>query len=196
MAAVGLFYVGVVLIVNGLMLLGRVDARAAAPLNLFVGAMQVVIPTFLLFTSGGDADTILAASGLYLFGFTYLYVGINLLANLDGTGLGWFSAFVALCAIVYAAVNFWGYGGVTKDTAFTAIWLYWAVLWGLFWVVLGIKREEFTRYTGAIALTAGIITGAVPAFLLLTGLWTDHLWWWTLGLAVLEGLSLLVFLPL
>src|SRR5437764_14075340 len=96
MAAVGLFYVGVVLIVNGLMLLGRVVARAAAPLNLFVGAMQVVIPTFLLFTARGDADTILAPSGLYLFGFTYLYLGINLLGNRVGTGTGWSSPFVAV----------------------------------------------------------------------------------------------------
>src|SRR5947209_20544854 len=119
------------------MLLGRVDARAAAPLNLFVGAMQVVIPTFLIFTSGGNASTILFASGLYLFGFTYLYVGINLLGNLDGTGLGWFSAFVALCAVVYAGLNFWGYM-LPKDTAFAAIWLYWAVLWALFFVVLGL----------------------------------------------------------
>src|SRR5919205_2570439 len=109
MAAVGLLYVGVVLIVNGLMLLGRVDARAAAPLNLFVGAMQVVIPTFLIFTSGGAADTILSAAGLYLFGFTYLYVGINLLANLDGTGLGWYSIFVTACALVFAALNFGRY---------------------------------------------------------------------------------------
>ena len=96
MGSVGLLYVGAVLAINGLMLLGFVEARAAAPLNLFVGALQVVTPTFLIFTAGGDEATILAASGLYLFGFTYLYVGINLLAGLDGTGLGWFSAFVAL----------------------------------------------------------------------------------------------------
>jgi len=120
MASVGLLYVGAVLAINGLMLLGYIDARSAAPLNLFVGALQVITPTFLIVTASGtpaqQATTILGASGLYLFGFTYLYVGINLLANLDGTGLGWFSAFVALCAIVYAAVNFWGYGGATKDT--------------------------------------------------------------------------------
>jgi hypothetical protein len=194
MASVGLLYVGAVLAINGLMLLGYVEARAAAPLNLFVGALQVITPTFLIFTANGNTTTILAASGIYLFGFTYLYVGINLLGNLDGTGVGWFSLFVALCAVVFAALNFFYF--TPRDTGFTAIWLYWAALWALFWVVLGIKHEEFTRYTGAIALTAGIITGAVPAFLLLTGLWTKHLWWWTLGLAVLEGLSLLVFLPL
>ena len=55
MASVGLLYVGAVLILNGLMLLGLVDARAAAPLNLFVGALQVLTPTYLIFTSGGEA---------------------------------------------------------------------------------------------------------------------------------------------
>ena len=83
MGSVGLLYVGAVLILNGVMLLGYVEARSAAPLNLFVGALQVVTPTYLIFTSGGDATTILGASGIYLFGFTYLYVGINLLAGLD-----------------------------------------------------------------------------------------------------------------
>src|SRR3954449_13622063 len=123
MASVGLLYVGAVLIVNGLMLLGRVDARAAAPLNLFVGALQVVPPTYLIFTAGGDQGKILAAAGLYLFGFTFLYVGINLLAGLDGTGLGWFSAFVALAALVYAGLNFWYV--TPRDPAFGVSWLYW-----------------------------------------------------------------------
>ena len=70
MAAVGLFYVGAVLFVNGLMLLGKVDPRAAGFLNLFVGVLQVVIPTVLLVQSGGDQAKVLAASGLYLFGLT------------------------------------------------------------------------------------------------------------------------------
>lgn len=170
MASVGLLYVGAVLILNGLMLLGLVDARAAAPLNLFVGALQVITPTYLIFTAGGDPDTVLAASGLYLFGFTYLYVGINLLGNLDGTGLGWFSAFVAACALVYAGLNF----GRFDDDAFGVIWLYWAVLWALFWVVLGLKREEWTRFTGLVAVVAGVFTAAVPAFMLLTEVWDDY----------------------
>jgi hypothetical protein len=194
MASVGLLYVGAVLVINGLMLLGYVDARAAAPLNFFVGALQVITPTYLIFTSGGDTAAILSASGIYLFGFTYLYVGINLLAGLDGTGLGWFSAFVAACAVVFAGLNLWYF--TPRDTAFTAIWLYWAVLWALFWVVLGLRREEWTRYTGAVAVAAGVLTAAAPAFLLLTGQWTVHNTWWTVALAILLGLSLVAFLPL
>ena len=193
MGSVGLLYVGAVLAVNGLMLLGRVDARAAAPLNLFVGALQVITPTYLIFTSGGDAATILGASGIYLFGFTYLYVGFNLLANLDGTGLGWFSAFVALCAVVYAGLNF--FYAQPRDPAFGVIWLYWAVLWGLFWVVLGIKREDMTRYTGAIALVAGIVTAAIPAFMLLTGVWDDYNTLAAIVLAVVCAGSLVLLYP-
>jgi hypothetical protein len=189
MASVGLLYVGAVLIVNGLMLLGRVDARAAAPLNLFVGALQVITPTYLIFTSGGDADTILGASGIYLFGFTYLYVGLNLLGGLDGTGLGWFSAFVAGCAVVYAGLNF----GRLDDPAFGVIWLYWATLWALFFLVLGLKREELTRFTGAIAIVAGVVTCAVPAFLLLTGEWQDNRRTAAIVIAVLCVLSLALY---
>ena len=189
MASVGLLYVGAVLIVNGLMLLGRVDARAAAPLNFFVGGLQVFTPTYLIVTSGGDPDVVLGASGLYLFGFTYLYVGLNLTRGLDGTGLGWFSAFVAACAVVYAGLNF----GRLDDPAFGVIWLYWAVLWALFFLVLGLKREELTRFTGLVAVVAGVVTCAVPAFLLMTGVWAENVTTAAIVLAVVLLLSLAAF---
>ena len=169
MASVGLFYVGAVLFMNGLMLLGRVEPRAAAILNLFVGTLQVVTPTYLIFTANGDTSTILQASGLYLFGFTYLYVGIGLLAGLDSTGVGWFSLFVAIAALGFSALNF----TQLANRPFGVIWLYWALLWSLFFVLLGLKRESLTRYTGWVALIEGWVTGAVPGFLLLAGLWKN-----------------------
>lgn len=168
MGSVGLLYVGAILFLNGCMLLGWIDAKSAAPLNIFVGALQVVTPTYLIFTADGDTAQILGASGLYLFGFTYLYVAINLLANLDGTGLGFFSLFVAVCAIAYSAIAF-----NDQDYAFGVIWLYWAYLWGLFYVLLGRRKESLGRYTGAVAAIQGWVTGAIPAFLLLTGRWAD-----------------------
>ncbi len=180
MAMVGLLYVGAVLFLNGLMLLGYVEARSAGPLNIFVGLLQVVTPTYLIFTAGGDADVILSASGLYLFGFTYLYVAFNVLGGFDGTGLGYFSLFVAICALVYAGLNF----GRLDDSAFGVIWLYWAFLWLLFFLVLGLGREELTRYTGAVAAIQGWLTGVIPAFLLMTGKWADNVGLATVVLAV------------
>jgi putative amide transporter protein len=165
MGSVGLLYVGAVLFVNAMMLLGLVESRAAAVLNLFVGAMQVVLPTLLLVNAGDDPAKITGAAGIYLFGFTYLYVGIGLLAGLDTTGVGWFSLFVAVSAVVFSAVNFFD----VKDYPFGVIWLCWAILWFLFFVVLGLKREEFTRYTGWMTLVNAAGTTTLPAFLLLTG---------------------------
>jgi hypothetical protein len=139
-------------------------------MNFFVGGLQVLTPTYIIFTANGNQDTILAASGLYLFGFTYLYVGINLTAGLDGTGLGYFSLFVAVCALVFSYLNFNRF----HDHAFGVIWLYWAFLWALFYLLLGLKMDSLGRYTGAVAAIEGWVTGAIPAFLLLTGNWVKH----------------------
>ncbi len=164
MGSVGLLYVGAILFVNGTMLLGWIDGKSAAPLNVFVGILQVVTPTYLIINADGDVKKILAASGLYLFGFTYLYVGWNLLGNLDGTGLGMFSLFVAIAAVVYSIINF-----NAGDPVFGVIWLYWAFLWLLFFLLLGRRLEALGKYTGAVAAIEGWVTGALPAFLLLTG---------------------------
>lgn len=180
MGNVGLLFVGAVLFVNGVMLLGWVDGKSAAPINFFVGVLQVVTPTYLIFTAHGDANVILAASGLYLFGFTYLYVGLNLAFGLDGTGLGFFCAFVVVCALVFSGLNF----GRLHDSAFGVIWLYWAFLWALFFLVLGLKREGLTRYTGAVCAIEGWVTGTIPAFLLLTGRWGAHINVTAIALAV------------
>jgi putative amide transporter protein len=169
-ANVGLLFVGAVLFINGIMLLGKVDARAAAVFNLFVGALQVLTPTYLIFTAQGNTDQILLASGIYLFGFTYLYVGIGLLTGLDTTGVGYYSLFVAVAAMGYSYVNF----RLFHDYAFGAIWLYWAFLWFLFFLLLGLKMEGLTRYVGWVTAIEGWVTGVIPAGLLLAGYWVPE----------------------
>ena len=59
------------------------------------------------------------ASGLYLFGFTYLYVGIANLAGLEPQGVGWWSLFVSGAAVIYAGLSF----TVGNDPVFGVIWL-------------------------------------------------------------------------
>ena len=53
------------------------------------------------------------------------------------------------------------------------IWLHWAFLWLLFFLVLGRKVESLSRYTGAVCATQGWVTAWLPAFLLLTGSYGD-----------------------
>ena len=189
MASVGLLFVGAVLFINGVMLLGWIDAKSAAPMNFFVGGLQIITPLYLIFTANGDADVILAASGLFLFSFTYLYVAVNLTWDLDGTGLGYFCLFVAITAVVFSALNFTRFA----DPAFGVIWLYWAFLWSLFFVLLGRKRDGIGRYTGAVCAIQGWVTAWIPAFLLLTGVYTE------IGVPLATGLAIfgvVVFLAL
>ena len=174
MASVGLLYVGAVLFINGLSLVGWVKGKSLVPMNLFVGLLQVVTPLFLIFTSNGDAATILGASGLFLFGFTYLYVAMNNTFDLDGSGLGWFCGYVVIAALVYAYLNFrtgWlADAGVVQDAlgnVLGVLWLNWAFLWFLFWLVLALGRTSLTRYTGAVCATQGLLTGWLPALILL-----------------------------
>ncbi len=167
MAAVGLLYVGIVLFVNGIMLLGHVPPRGAAPLNLFVGALQCVTPTYLIIAADGDATAISLAAGLYLFAFTYLWVGINAITGWPGQGLGWFSLTVAVAAVGFA-LHSWR---VLEDHSFAVIWLLWAVLWFSFFLLLGLSMDHLGPTVGILASGEGILTAGVPAFLIIGGWW-------------------------
>lgn len=171
MAAVGLLYVGAVLFVNGLALVGAVRGTSLIPMNLFVGVLQIITPLYLIFTAAGDQGVIVGASGLFLFGFTYLYVAMNNAFKLDPTGLGWFCLFVAIAACVYSYWNFANYSSInsSRDVGYLlgVLWAHWAFLWLLFWIVLGIGKTAYTKYTGAVCAAQGIYTGLVPALILL-----------------------------
>ena len=178
MSSVGLTFVGAVLFVNALVMLGRVDARAAGVFNLFVGALQTAIPFYLIVTAT-STDEILGAAGIFLFGFTYLYAGIGYLAGLDGSGLGWYSAWVAVMAVGFGVTNIVRF----DDTATGLLWLQWAVLWALFFVVLGLGLEQYGKLTAYVTLVLSLTTCTVPGFLSLLGVWGD-VPAWAVGVSV------------
>jgi hypothetical protein len=180
MSDVGLMFVGAVLFVNGLLLLGKVDAKGAATFNLFVGALQTAIPFYLIATAHNASD-ILLDSGIFLFGFTYLYVGISNLAGQQPAGLGWYSAWVAIMAAAFGVTNIVRF----HDPTIGMLWLQWSVLWALFWLVLGLGITRLTALTGWLTLILSFTTCTIPGYLLLLGEW-NHVPAW-LVLAVIAA---------
>jgi hypothetical protein len=180
MSDVGLMFVGAVLFVNGLLLLGKVDAKGAATSNLFVGALQTAIPFYLIATATNASD-ILLDSGIFLFGFTYLYVGISNLAGQAPAGLGWYSAWVAIMAAAFGITNIVKF----HDPTIGLLWLQWSVLWALFWLVLGLGIARLTALTGWLTLILSFTTCTIPGYLLLLGEW-GHVPTW-LVLAVIAA---------
>lgn len=170
MGALGLLFVGSVLFVNGLALLGRVDAHSAAPINLFVGALLVVVVLSLaLPATGQDMTPVFTAAGFLLFGFVYLYVGILNLTGGSVTGAGWYCAWAAGVSLLIALVSFVR----DDDVKFGVLWLLWTLLFTMFFLVLGLGLARFTVVTGWITLVEAVITATIPGLLLVLGTWAD-----------------------
>jgi putative amide transporter protein len=186
MSDVGLMFVGAVLFVNGLLLLGKIDGKGAGVFNLFVGALQVAVPFYLIATAP-TTDDILLDSGIFLFGFTYLYVGISNLAGFEAVGIGWYSAWVAIMATAFGITNIVKF----HDPTIGLLWLQWAVLWGLFWVVLGLGVSRLTPLTGWLTLILSFTTCTIPGYLLLMGEW-GHVHTWLVLVVIAATLVALV----
>jgi len=186
MSDVGLMFVGAVLFINGLLLLGKIDGKGAAVFNLFVGALQVAVPFYLIATAPSTSD-ILLDSGIFLFGFTYLYVGISNLAGHSPVGLGWYSAWVAIMAAAFGITNIVKF----HDPTIGLLWLQWAVLWGLFWLVLGLGIARLTPLTGWLTLILSFTTCTIPGYLLLMGEW-GHIHTWLVLVVIAATLVALV----
>lgn len=155
---------GAALLVNGLATLGHLPRRDAAVLSLVVGAVQLVLGVVVL-SQGGPAGTVPTAAGIFLFGLTYVYVGLDVLVNLGSKGLGWFCGMVAFVAVLLAAA--W----LADDPLLAVLWLAWAVLWGLMFASLALGRNRLDQFTGWALVLASQVTATVPAFLGLAGTW-------------------------
>jgi hypothetical protein len=171
---------------NGLLFLGKADAKGVAVFNLFVGGLQVAIPFYLIATADTPND-ILAAAGIFLFGFTYLYVGIVNLAGFKADGIGWYSLWVAVLATGFGLTNILRF----NDTPTGLLWLQWAVLWGLFWVVLALGVTRLTAVAGWLTLILSLTTCTIPGFLLLLGEWGNVPAWAVLASIVVTAIALL-----
>jgi hypothetical protein len=160
MLGIALFFIGAVLIVNGVGLSGRIDARDSAPVNLLVGLLALFINAVGILRADTDPDYFAAAGGL-LFAFTYLYLAVVQWWALKGVGLGWYCLFVAVSALAFAAA--------AGDIRVIAMWLVWASLWFFFFLALGLGKQ--LRFLAAYTVLVGIVTCWIPGLMLLMGKW-------------------------
>jgi hypothetical protein len=157
----GLFYVGFVLIINAIWLLGKTSAKSVIPMNLFVAGVQIAGVLTIIFTSESLTDFYVAAATL-LFTFTYLHVAINNAFDLDGHALGWYCVLVVIFAVPAGLLSL-------PDVGLLILWWMWATLWFAFFLLLALDKN-ILRPTAWWTLVNGIVTG-VAAYFILIGLW-------------------------
>lgn len=98
-----LLYVGAVLFVNGIWLLGKIGDKEVSVINIMVGVLSFMIAVYLIFREPDNSAAISAGAFTLLFSFTYLWVGANQFLKADGIGLGWFCFFVSITAAFVGA---------------------------------------------------------------------------------------------
>ena len=169
MLGITLFYVGAVLLINGIWLRGGVSDREVTVINVFVGSLSVFVAVMLIVgTESTDSAQVNAAAMTLLFAFTYLWVAANQFLGADGRGLGWFCFFVSVTASIVAAISAIGAG--TLFEVWNAInWAAWAILWFSFYLLLTLKKS-ISFQVGNLSIACAIGTGWVPGFLLLQGI--------------------------
>lgn len=162
-----LFYVGAVLCLNGLWLLGKIGDNEIAVIDVFVGGITLLAALYLAFGPGSDAASIKAAALTLLFTFTYFWVALNRSNGADGRGLGWFCLFVAITAVPVTIQTLQG-ATSTWDIWFGLSWGAWAFLWFLFFLLL-VMKKPIAKLVGAVTVAEGVLTGWLPGYLLLNG---------------------------
>jgi hypothetical protein len=157
-------FVGAVLFLNGLWILGKIQDREIAIINIFVGVLAVVIAILAFIQNNYEFG-----GYVLLFAFTYLWVAYDRFVNPDGAGLGWFCLFVAITALPVAFTVLSGAGGRPFAVWLGLDWLAWAVLWFLYFVLLALKRVSIARPVGWLTLVEGIVTAWIPGYLVMSG---------------------------
>lgn len=164
MAFICLILSGAALLINGLTMLGRVPARDSGVFNVLIGAVQLVLCVAVAVSADGSLPALLSISGTFLFGLTYLSVGLDALLGLGSASLGWFCGLVAAIAVAFAASN------VAVDPFLAVLWATWAGLWTLFFLLLALGRR-IGEYTAWALVISSQTTTTVPALFGLSGHW-------------------------
>ncbi|MED1864827.1 AmiS/UreI family transporter [Fictibacillus nanhaiensis] len=168
MGAIGLLFSGGALFLNSLMLLGKAEEKSVAFFNILVGLLQVITPIYLIITSDGSNWSMFNNGAVFLFGFTYLYLGVTILKGFDSSGLGWYSLWVSMMAIVYALVFY-----VQENDVVNALtWVLWAFLWFLFFLSSALKKP-YENYIGRVAFVQSWVTLTLPSLFMLLDFWQN-----------------------
>ncbi|KAB2459571.1 acetamide transporter [Bacillus cereus] len=168
MGYVGLLLSGAALFLNSLVILGKAEMKNAGVFNLFVGALQIIIPFYLIMISDQSNWTVYSYAATFLFGLTYLYVGVTFIKGMDSSGLGWFCIWVAIIALFYMVVSFVQF----HDVVNALTWFMWALLWYLFFV-LNTQKKNINQYLGRIAFVQSWVTLTLPSLFYFMGVWGE-----------------------
>lgn len=164
MLGLSLLFVGIVLTLNALWMMERIEDREIIVINVVVAAVSFLIAIYTALTAS-DVSGIRGAAMTLLFATTYLWIAYNRIIVCDARGLGWFSLLVAGTVAPMALKSF------AEADSLIAMWLgfswaFWSVLWFMYFCLQTLQKPILTA-TANFTLFCGIFTAWLPGMLLL-----------------------------
>ena len=167
LTGVSLLSVGVVLFINGLWLLDKLDKKEIIFIDSFVGIISFLMALHLVFSKTATIQTIEAGAYTLLFSCAYLWVAFNQYTQSDGRGLGWFCLFVSITAIPITISLFISAHSVWTIW-FALCWGMWVILWLSYFINLVFLRIA-KNHLGWLTIATGITSAWLPGYLLVSG---------------------------
>lgn len=162
MTGIAFYFVGAVLFVTAMQMLGKADAKGVAVLHAILGGLLAIIVTISLYKAQAPADYFFPFL-LLLFVFTYLPVAATFNYGMEAKYLGWYCLVVAVTMIPVAIYLWPGDARVAIDL------LIFGALWFCFFLLMALEKPigKFVAYfTLLVAFLA-----MIPGYLMLIGKW-------------------------
>ena len=162
MTGVAFFFVGAVLFVTAMQMVGKAEAKGVAVLHAILGVLLSVIVAIILVQAQEAADYFFAFL-LLLFVFTYLPVAATFWLGLESKYLGWYCLVVAITMIPVAFYLWPGDPRISIDL------LIFGALWFCFFLLMAMERP-IGKFVAYFTLLVSLLAMA-PGYLMLIGKW-------------------------
>jgi len=142
-------YIGGVLTVNLLAMMGKADTKDAAIFNFLVGFLATAAAFYNWL---GYGSPLFCAQSL-LFAFTYLWLGYSYYTGrTDNRALGWYCLFVAINVVPFAYYTFEAGMNILGVN-----WILWGAAWFMFWIIMGLEKAQYFKTMLVVTWTATVV---------------------------------------
>ncbi len=161
MGGIAFFFVGAVLFVTALMLMGKAEAKSVGVFHGLVGILLLAMVIKLFFVPPHDFFT---STILLLFIFTYIPVCASFTFGMDSRALGWYCLIVAITTI---PVGLHIYEAAFKTSIL--LWIY-GGLWFCFFLLMGLGKSKLSKFVSYYTLAVSVLA-LVPGYLMIIEKW-------------------------
>jgi hypothetical protein len=161
LGGVAFFFVGAVLFVTAMMMMGKAEAKSVGLFHGIVGVLLLSMVIKLFFVPPHDYFT---ATILLLFIFTYIPVCASFMFGVDTKALGWYCLIVAVVTIPIGLQMF----EVAYKTSIL-LWIY-GGLWFCFFLLMGLGKESLGKFVGYYTLVVSLLA-LIPGYMMIVDKW-------------------------